>query len=68
MSIGWAVSIGGGRQLRAQKVPGRDRPVLGIVKGGTFLVLAEFIADDDMDAMKTALDGVVMIPTRVRAQ
>lgn len=64
MSNGWGVSIGGGRQLRAQKIPGRERPVLGIVHSGTFLVLAEFIADEDMEAMKDALAGVVMIPTQ----
>ena len=57
------VSLGGGRKLVATHVPGRKKPYLGIQKGSTFLALAQFLSDEDMEALYRALRGAVFFPT-----
>jgi len=67
MSAGWEVSLGEGQTLRAMVSADHERPLLGVMKGKTYLVLAEFISEADMEEMKHALEGVVLIPTRTEA-
>lgn len=59
---GFIVGLSGGRDLVATHVPGRKKPYLGIKQGNTFLALAQFISDADMDALRQALEGVAFIP------
>ena len=56
------VGLGDGRDLVATHVPGRKKPYLGIKQGSTFVALAQFISDDDMEALFQALRGVALIP------
>ena len=56
------VSLGGGRNLVATHVPGRKNPYHGIQEGSTFVALAQFISDADMEALYEALQGVALIP------
>lgn len=56
------VGLGPDRDLVATHVPGHKKPYLGIQSGNTFLALAEFISDADMDALFEALQGVALIP------
>lgn len=58
----FSVSIGGGRDLVATHVPGRKSPYLGIQSGSTFLALARFLSDEDMEALYEALQGVAILP------
>lgn len=59
------VGLGGGRDLVATHVPGRKKPYLGIQQGSTFLALAQFLSDADMEALFEALQGVALIPISV---
>jgi hypothetical protein len=61
------VGLGGGRDLVATHVPGRKKPYLGIQQGSTFLALAQFISDDDMEALYQALQSVVVLPINAAA-
>lgn len=56
------VGLGAGVDLVATHVPGKPKPYLGLQTGNTFVALAEFISEDDMDALFTALQGVFVIP------
>lgn len=56
------VGLGGDRDLVATHVPGRKRPYLGIQQGSTFLALAQFLSDEDMEALFQAFQGVALIP------
>lgn len=56
------VGLGEDRDLVATHVPGRKKPYLGIQQGSTFLALAEFLSDEDMEALFQALQGVALIP------
>ena len=53
--MGFALNLSGGDELMAMKVPGKDKPYLGIKRGGTFIALAEFISDDDMNFLHEEL-------------
>ena len=65
--MGWKVNIGEGRELVATRVPNRKKPYLGIQHGSTFLALAQFLSDEDMEFLFQAMQGVVVIPTRAEA-
>lgn len=56
------VGLGPDRDLVATHVPGHKKPYLGIQQGNTFLALAEFISDEDMEALFQALQNVALIP------
>lgn len=58
----FSVGLGGDRDLVATHVPGRKKPYLGIQQGSTFLALAQFLSDADMEALYQALKGVAVIP------
>ncbi|RLP68371.1 hypothetical protein D9V30_10300 [Mycetocola reblochoni] len=59
---GWWVGVGDDAELVARHVPGRDNPYLGIQEGNTFVAVAEFISDADMDYLKAKLAGVFFMP------
>lgn len=58
---GFELDLRDGVTLCASHVPGRKKPYLGIKEGGTFLALAEFISDADLDYLHTVLKSRVFI-------
>ncbi len=59
--MGFELDLGNGAKLTASHVPGRKKPCLGITQGGTFLALAEFISDADMQHLREVLKQRIII-------
>lgn len=60
--MAFKVGLSGGRELVASHVPGHKRPYLGIKHGNTFVAVAQFISNEDMEFMFESMQEVFMIP------
>jgi len=58
---GFQLDLRDGMTLCASHVPGRTKPYLGIRENGTFLALAEFLSDADMDYLRNVLASRVFV-------
>ncbi|MFL2002337.1 hypothetical protein [Microbacterium sp. A1-JK] len=59
--MGFELDLGDGVKLTVSHVPTRKKPYLGIRQGGTFVALAEFISDADMDYLHDVLKKRIII-------
>ena len=58
---GWKLDLGAGVTLRADHVPGRVGAYLGVQKGTTFVAVARFISDADMEFLRETLNERILI-------
>lgn len=63
--MGFELDLQGGDKLIASHVPGREKPYLGIRRGNTFIALAEFISDDDMNFLRDELKRRIIMPVMI---
>ena len=58
---GWELDLGAGVTLRAGHVPSRVGAYLGVQKGTTFVAVARFISDADMEFLRDTLNERILI-------
>ncbi|UAJ78349.1 hypothetical protein IT072_13890 [Leifsonia sp. ZF2019] len=58
---GFELDLREGVTLRACHVPGHKNPYLGIQEGSTFVALARFISDKDMEYLHDVLSKRIFI-------
>lgn len=59
--MGFELDLKDGMKLRACHVPGRKAPYLGIQQGSTFIALARFISDGELQYLHEVMSKRIFI-------